>query len=69
MSETMSITEDDIFSKLSELKDGLESATGAVKGTATKAGIVAAIVLIIVAFLVGARSGKRSKTVVEVRRL
>ena len=63
------ITPDDIQQKFGQLKDELENAAGAAKGTATKVGIAAGIVLLILAFLIGSRRGKQGKTVVEIRRL
>lgn len=62
------ISTDDIAAKFTELKDELEFATGAAKGAASKVGVVAGVALVIVAFLLGSRRGKRNKTVVEVRR-
>jgi len=63
------ISSDDIAAKFSELKDELEFATGAARGTASKVGLVAGVALVILAFVLGSRRGKRNKTVVEVRRL
>lgn len=63
------ISGDDIADKFSELKDELEFATGAVRGTASKVGVIAGIAAVIIAFMLGSRRGKRNKTVVEVRRL
>lgn len=69
MSTDGEITKGDIESKFGELKDELETAAGAARGTATKAGIAAGIVLLILVFLIGSRRGKKGKTVVEIRRL
>lgn len=63
------ITRDDLQAKFGELKDEIETAAGAARGTATKIGIAAGIALVLLAFLLGSRRGKRSKTVVEIRRL
>ena len=63
------ITPDDIQAKFGQLKDELENATGAAKGTVAKVGVVAGVVLLILAFLIGSRRGKAGKTIVEVRRL
>lgn len=68
-SDTDAISGDDIANKFSELKDELEVATGLARGTASKVGVVAGVVLVVLAFLLGSRRGKRNKTVVEVRRL
>jgi hypothetical protein len=69
MSEQAGITRGDIEAKFGELKDQVEAAAGAARGTATKVGVVAGIVLLILVFLIGSRRGKQSRTIVEVRRL
>lgn len=63
------ITRDDLEAKFGQLKTELENAAGAARTTATKIGVVAAVVLLILAFVLGSRRGKQSKTIVEVRRL
>ena len=69
MSTDGEITRVDIESKFTELKDELETAAGAARGTATKVGIAAGIALLVLVFLIGSRRGKKGKTVVEIRRL
>lgn len=69
MSTNGEITRDDLVEKFGELKDELETAAGAARGTATKVGIIAGIALIILVFVLGNRRGKQAKTIVEVRRL
>ena len=69
MSTDEQITRDQIEAKFGELKDGIESAADAARGTATKVGIVAGIALLILVFILGSRRGKQGKTIVEVRRL
>lgn len=69
MSTAGDITPKDLESKLGELKEELETAAGAARGTATKVGIAAGIALLILVFLIGNRRGKQGKTVVEIRRL
>ena len=63
------ITRDDLEAKFGQLKGELENAAGAARNTATKIGVIAAVVLLILAFVLGSRRGKASKTIVEVRRL
>ena len=63
------VTADQIANKFGQLKDEVETATGAAQATATKVGIAAGIAFLILAFILGSRKGKRGKTVVEVRRL
>lgn len=63
------ISRDDLEAKFTQLKGELETAAGAARGTATKVGIAAGVVLLILAFVLGSRRGKAGKTIVEVRRL
>lgn len=69
ISDDVEVTRNDLESKFSELKDQVEAAAGAARGTATKVGIAAGIALLILVFLIGSRRGKQAKTIVEVRRL
>lgn len=66
---TSKITPSDLQNKFTELKDGVDTAAGGAKDTATKAGIAAAVIFLILAFMLGRRRGRQGKTVVEVRRL
>lgn len=63
------ITREDLEAKFGQFKTELENAAGAAKNTATKVGLVAGAVLLILAFVLGSRRGKQGKTIVEVRRL
>ena len=63
------ITREDLEAKFGQLKSELENAAGAARNTATKVGLVAGVVLLILAFVLGSRRGKANKTIVEVRRL
>ena len=63
------ITPEDLQQKFGQLKDELENVAGAARSTAQKVGIVAGVVLVLLAFFLGARRGKAAKTIVEVRRL
>jgi len=63
------ITPEDLQKKFGQLKDELESAAGAARSTAQKVGVVAGVVLVLLAFFLGSRRGKAGKTIVEVRRL
>ena len=63
------ITPDDLQQKFGQLKDELENVAGAARSTAQKVGIVAGVVLVLLAFFLGSRRGKAGKTIVEVRRL
>jgi len=63
------ITPQDLQQKFGQLKDELENVAGAARSTAQKVGVVAGVVLVLLAFILGSRRGKAAKTVVEVRRL
>jgi len=63
------ITPEDLQRKFGELKEELENVAGAARSTAQKVGIVAGVILVLLAFFLGSRRGKAGKTVVEVRRL
>jgi hypothetical protein len=62
------ITRDDLKAKLDDMQgDALEQVDG-VKNQMLAVGVGLAIVLLIVAFLLGRRGGKRSSAIIEVRR-
>jgi len=68
-SRDQNISRDDIASKFTELKDGVDTAAGSAQGAVTKGAIAGGILLLILVFILGRRRGKAGKTVVEVRRL
>lgn len=63
------ITPADLQQKFGQLKDELENVAGAARSTAQKVGVIAGVVLVLLAFFLGSRRGKAGKTIVEVRRL
>ena len=62
-------TPDDLQKKFGQLKDELENVAGAARSTAQKVGVVAGVLLVLLAFFLGSKRGKAGKTIVEVRRL
>ena len=62
------VTRQDIETKLRQLRGDVDTAGEAAKGIGTIAAGVAVVVVIAVAYFVGKKRGKRSSTVVEVRR-
>ncbi len=62
------ITRQDIESKLRQIRGDVDTAGEAAKGIGTIAAGVAVVVVIAVAYFVGKKRGKRTSTVVEVRR-
>jgi len=64
------ITRDDLEAKLREVEHGAESPVGAVKSGARVAAVAVVLVVVVGAYLVGRRRGRRrNRTVVEVHRL
>lgn len=69
MSDTPAITPADIEAKFGQLKDEIDGATGSAQQSILRTGIVVALVILILAFLIGRRQGRASRTVVEIRRV
>jgi hypothetical protein len=63
------ITREDIENKLRELEGDAREQVASVRSTAITAGVVAALLLLLLAFLLGRRKGKHRSTVVEIRRV
>ncbi|MFP5319138.1 MAG: hypothetical protein ACLGI2_12715 [Acidimicrobiia bacterium] len=62
------ITRADIEAKLRQVRGDVDTAGEAAKGAGTLVGAVAVVAIVAVAFLIGRKRGRRSSTVVEVRR-
>ncbi len=69
MSEVERITRDDIEAKLRELQGGVDEAADRAVSYALVAGAAVLAGVVVVAFLLGRRKGRRKETYVEVRRL
>ncbi|MGH9209265.1 MAG: hypothetical protein ACRD2C_01140 [Acidimicrobiales bacterium] len=63
------ITRDDLESKMRELVDGARDEVASTKNTVASVGIVVGLILLLVVFLLGRRSGRKRSTVVEIRRV
>jgi hypothetical protein len=63
------ISREDIEAKFVELATNLDSAAGSAKDVGKKVGIVAAVLLLILVFVLGRNRGSQSRTVVEIRRV
>ncbi len=63
------VTRADIEAKLQEIRGEVDNTATEAKSYALTAGIVAAVVLIGGAYLLGRRRGRRKSTVVEIRRV
>jgi len=63
------ITRADIEAKLREVEHATEVGADAAKGAGAAAGVAVAGVVVVVVYLLGRRSGRKRRTVVEVRRI
>ncbi len=63
------ISKEDIEAKFVELAANLDAAAGSAKHVGKKAGVVAAVLLLILVFVLGRKRGSQSRTVVEIRRV
>jgi len=63
------INRDDIQAKFEELKHSFDGTAEAARTPALAGGIVVLAVLVALAFMLGRRRGRASRTVVEVRRV
>lgn len=68
-STTGEIGKDDIRAKFTELKDSLDGTAESARTPMLATGVVLLVVLVALAFLLGRRRGRSSRTVVEVRRV
>ncbi len=66
--KTGRIDREDIKSKLTEIQGEATQSVETAKNQLVTAGAVVAVLLLIVMFLLGRRSGKRASAVIEVRR-
>jgi hypothetical protein len=65
----MTITRDDIESKLREIKGEVDETTDQAKPIALAVGVVAVVAVVGLAFVWGRRKGRKRSTVVEIRRV
>jgi len=68
MTATNPISRDDIRAKLGDLQGEAQSQVAGVKNQAVAAGVAVAVLVLVVAFVLGRRGGRRSSAVIEVRR-
>ena len=67
--ESDKISPEDLQNKFNELQANLDNAAESAMDAGKKFGIIAAIVLLILVFMVGRRRGAANRTVVEIRRV
>jgi hypothetical protein len=63
------ITRDDLEDKFRELEGDAREQAESARSTVVTAGVVAALLLLLLAFLLGTRKGRKRSTVVEIRRV
>jgi hypothetical protein len=63
------ITRDDLEQKLRELEGGARDQVASARSTIVAAGVVATLIVLLLAFLLGKRKGKQRSTIVEIRRV
>jgi hypothetical protein len=69
MSATKPISHDDIEAKFRELQGEVDIVTDDVRSYAATVGAVVVVVVVVAAFWLGRRRGKKTRTVVEIRRI
>ena len=67
--ENAPISRDDLEAKFREIKDEVDSVTSSAKSKAIPAGVIGAIVVLLLFFLLGRRVGSKRSATVEIRRL
>ncbi len=63
------ITRTDLEDKFRELEGGARDQVESARSTVITAGVVAALIVLLLAFLMGTRKGRKRSTVVEIRRV
>ena len=69
MTAPTKVTRDDIENRLRSLQTGVTERVEATKSKIVAGAAAVGVVLLVVAFLLGKRKGKKKTTVVEIRRL
>lgn len=67
--EVPKISKDDLQDKFVELQGNIDNAATSAKDIGKKVGIIALVLILIIAFILGRKRGAAAKTVVEIRRL
>ena len=66
---TTRITPQDLQNKLQAFQDGIQGKVDEKRNTLVTAGATAGLLLLLIFFLLGKRSGKRKTTIVEIKRV
>ncbi len=67
--DTGKITKTDIEAKFREIKGDIDETAESAQGIAITVGAVVAVIVVLGAFVLGKRRGKKKSTFIEVRRL
>jgi hypothetical protein len=63
------ITRDDLEAKLGQIRDATDSGAGSARGVGVAMGVAVVAVVVVAAYFLGNRRGKKRRTIVEVRRV
>jgi hypothetical protein len=66
---TQRITRDDIEQSIRAIQTGMTDRVRSRKATVVQAATVASVVVVLVVFLLGRRTGRKRNTIVEIRRV
>jgi hypothetical protein len=69
LGESRTITRDDLEAKFRQVQGGGQAGADTARGIGKKAGVIAAVAAVGIAYLIGRRRGRRRRTIVEVRRV
>jgi hypothetical protein len=69
MTSPTRVSRDDIENRLRALQTGVTERVEATKGKIIAGAAAAGVVMLVIAFLLGKRKGKKKTTIVEIRRL
>ena len=67
--EKAPISRDDLEAKFREIKDEVDTVTTSAKSKAIPAGVIGAVIVLLLFFLLGRRVGSKRSATVEIRRL
>jgi hypothetical protein len=63
------ITRDDIEAKLRQIQHGAEAGAEAARGAGMAGGIIITVALVLLAYFIGKRRGRKKRTIVEIMRI
>lgn len=63
------VTRSDIEDKFRELQSDMTEAAGSARSKATAGAVVAAVLVLLIVYVLGRKAGRKRSTIVEIRRL